>query len=141
MTVKQSKVQKGKLSLTPPGGGTAVNFECQASNISIQPDSKTSGNALEVLCGDQLGESKVRIWWLAGTAVQDFDDAEGFIRFSITNDLTDCAFSWTPNATADVISGTVQVEACELGGDVAARLTSTFKWSVTSGPVFTPQTP
>jgi hypothetical protein len=68
---------------------------------------------------------------LQGTAVQDWESAEGFIEFCRENDGDTVTFEWVPSTTLGITySGSVQVRAVEFGGDVARQNTSDFEFPV-----------
>lgn len=127
MTIVESKLKTGILELGPDPG---TDFACQASNVRIVPKHDESGDPLETLCGDSLGADTIRSDTLNITAVQDFTDPDGFVLWTWENDLVAVAFSWTPSATSPTFTGTVQVRALEIGGDVNKRLTTDAEWSI-----------
>lgn len=123
MPPTESKVRNGKLTLD------GVDFSCQPTNVRIVPGHDESGDDLEVLCGDALGKDITRSNTLAMTAIQDFTDAAGLVRFSWANDVTWVPFSWQPTAdVAQVWTGEVEVRALEVGGEVNRRLTNDAEW-------------
>jgi hypothetical protein len=136
MTITESKLKTGKLTLggtgEPVTGG--VDFACQATNVRIVPTFNDESDAVETLCGDKLAAFTTTDWALQGTSIQDFDDPDGFIKYTWDNNLTETAFSWQPNTGATVFSGTVQIRALEVGGDVNSRITTDFDWPITGDP-------
>lgn len=126
MTIRESKLKSGTLTFTV--GAEAASFACQATNVRISPKHDEDGDALETLCGDVIGAEETRTDSLLITAVQDFDDPEGFQSFSWDNDRTSVPFTWQPNATSPTYTGTVKVRALEVGGDVNKRLTVDAEW-------------
>jgi hypothetical protein len=134
MPVVSSRVKEGVLSF---GGATPRDFSCQPSNIRLTPTANLD-DPLEVLCGDIITGAGTTSWQLQGTAVQDFDDPNGFILFAFQNDGEEVAFSWTPNATGGTWSGNCFVSAIEVGGDVNTRLTADFVFALRGAPEYTP---
>jgi len=130
MNATDSRLHKGTLVLGNPGKA----FECQATNVRLTPTHEEEGDSVEVLCGDTLPPVKKRSDVLAITAVQDFTDPEGFVAFTWANDLAQLDFTWTPNESGPTYAGVVEVLACEVGGDVGARITTEAEWNVI-GPV------
>lgn len=123
MPTTESKLDTGTLTI----GGT--QFAAQASAVKIVPARDTSGDSLPLLDGGELPADSVRSYTLQITAVQDFTDPAGFQRYSWTADGTAVAFTWTPNGHAnDTFTGTVQVQALEVGGEVKKRLTVDAEW-------------
>lgn len=143
MTITESRVYHGKLVLggTAPGvGGT--DFSCQPSNVMVTASASTSGDDLETLCGDSILAETSLAWELDFTAIQDWEDPTGLIRYSWDNALKTVPFQWIPNDGKTVeITGTVQVQPLDLGGDVNARLTSDAAWPIAGTPVWGTHTP
>jgi hypothetical protein len=130
MAIVESKLKTGKLTLggtgSPVTGG--VEFACQATNVRIAPTFNDTGDPVETLCGDTLAPDTTTDWALQGTSIQDFDSPDGFIQFSWENNLVNTPFTWQPNASSVSYTGTVQVRALEVGGDVNTRITTDFDW-------------
>lgn len=138
MAVTQSKVRNGSLVLggldTSAGG---VEFACQASAVSITSDFEEDGDELETLCGDTVLPDTTQTSTLKFTAVQDFEDAAGLVRWSWEHSLEVVEFSWTPDVTKTPrITGSVQARRLDLGGEVGKRLTSDAEWPIQGDPVF-----
>lgn len=130
MAIVESKLKTGKLTLggtgSPPTGGT--EFSCQATNVRIVPSFNDTGDPVETLCGDSLSADTTADWALQGTSIQDFDSPDGFIQFSWENNLQNVPFVWEPNTSDVSYTGSVQVRALEVGGDVNTRITTDFDW-------------
>lgn len=126
MSITKSRVKKGKLTFTPPGGTpTPVDFSCQPTNVTIATDYNESGDATEVLCGDVDVPEVSAVRTLKLSAIQDFDDPKGLQAFLLANEGNTVAFEWVPNADGGpTFAGTVQCRVGDIGGDVAASLTS-----------------
>lgn len=131
MTIVNNQVKNGVLTLG------AVAFACQATNVTITPSFDDSGDAVTTLCGDSLEPSTTTSWTISITAVQDFNNPDGFIAYAFLNNLETVTFSWTPNGDsgAIVVTGSVQVRAVEFGGDVATNLDTTAEWNIIGDPV------
>jgi hypothetical protein len=103
--------------------------------VRITPTHDEDGDATETLCGDVLPPVKQRSDVLAIAAVQDFTDPAGFQAFTWQNDLAQLPFTWAPSGdTGPTYSGTVEILAVEIGGDVGTRLTTEAEWNIV-GPV------
>lgn len=133
MPVKVSKLKSGTLTLD----GTA--FATQATNVRLAPPDQPKGNDVgEVLSGDPLPPETEDPWTMAITAVQDFEDAAGFVNFTWTNEGELVPYVWAPmGAAGPSFAGTVTVWPVELGGDVNKRLTSDAEWNLGEKPVRT----
>jgi hypothetical protein len=137
MTITESKLKSGTLTFTI-APAAAVSFACQATNVRITPDHNEDGDAVETLCGDKLTPDTTRADALNITAIQDFDDPDGFVAFSWANDLAEAVVSWKPNATSPTYGGTVQGRAVEVGGDVNKRITTDAEWPFQTAVTVTP---
>lgn len=131
MTITKSRLKKGKLTLTPEGGGTPVDFSCQPTNVTLSTDYEEDGEVLEVLCGDQDAPTLKTGRVLKITAVQDFDDPTGLLNFLWDNETLVVGFVWQPNSDGGpTYSGRVQCRLGDIGGDVNAQLTSDLELPV-----------
>lgn len=128
MPITESRLKTGTLTL----GG--VSFATQATNVRLVPSTDEDGDALEVLSGDEILPDDVTSWALAMTAVQDFDEPDGLIAYSITNAGDVVAGVWAPNATGVSYAFNVKVRPLEIGGDVNARLTTEAEWPIEGDP-------
>jgi hypothetical protein len=134
MAIKESKLKNGKLTI----GGK--EFSTQAQNVKITPSYKDDGEPLETLSGDQIASSTTRTDTLTIDAIQDFTDPMGFQTFCWDNDQKEIAFTWTPTSAATPSwSGTLQVRAVEVGGDVNKRISTSAEFPA-SNVVFTKAT-
>ena len=138
MPIVDSRVRNGTLAL----GDTPVQFECQATNVRIVPDHNQE-DGVETLCGDMSEPSLETTWTLAVTAIQDFNDPAGFVNYCFDNNGTAVAFEWVPGpaATSPSFTGTVQIRAVEIGGDVATQLTTDAEFPCIGQPVRTEPEP
>lgn len=130
MTVVDSRLKSGTLTID------AVAFTGQATNVQLVPSFSEEGDRLETLSGEVLDPEDVTDWSFNFTAVQDFDDEEGWIEFARANNGEIVPFTFKPNnsATAPTYSGTCKVRAVPIGGPVNTRLTSDAAWPVKTGP-------
>jgi hypothetical protein len=138
MTITASRVTNGELQLGPTTGG--VDMSCQITNVLITSNYSDDGNAVTTLCGDtKPAGRKLDGRSLDGTFVQDWDDPLGITVYIWDNDLQTVAFTYTPDDSGLVITGTVMIEvpSATYGGDVNATLTSDFSWNMQDAPVFT----
>lgn len=125
MGITESKLKKGTLTI-----GTK-SFATQATNVKITPDHKDDGEALEVLSGDQIPASSSRTDTLKIEAIQDFTDPAGFLTYTWEHDGENVAFEWTPTDKATPKwSGTVQVRALEVGGEINKRIMTSAEFPI-----------
>lgn len=113
----------------------AVERGAQISNVMLEPSQDSSDGTPTLGDPDPLPEV-VESWVLSGSAVQDFEDAAGFVNYCMDNALSVVAFVWTPNTDADVqYTGNVLVTSIPIGGDVSVQNTSDFEFAVQGTPV------
>jgi hypothetical protein len=127
MTVTDSRQGPGTLVL-----GTLTGAGCQMGNVRLVPaQEETDGTP--TLCDPQPAPEVRTTWTLEGSAVQDWENSDGFVEFCRNNDGTVVPFDWHPNTSLlpDVsYSGSCQVRAVEIGGDVGVQNTTDFSFPV-----------
>lgn len=134
MTVRTSKLKNGTLTL---GDDTeSFSAECQATNVRLVPEYETE-DGVETLCGDREPDTLTETWTLEIEAIQDFTDPAGFQAWTWEHAGQVVPYSWKPNATGPTFSGTVQVYALAVGGEVGARLTESTSWPCLEKPTRT----
>jgi hypothetical protein len=139
MTITESRVKNGTLTLGPVGTGD-VDMSCQVTNVKITSAYSDDGNPVTTLCGDTKPAGRqLDGRQLTGTFVQDFDDPAGIVAYLWDNDLTVVAFNFVPDESPLTITGNVMLEvpAETYGGDVNTRVTSDFAWNIQDEPVRT----
>ena len=133
MAIVESKLKTGKLVLggtAVPAVAPAIEVSCQPTNVRLEPTHNEEGESAETLCGDTLAPSTTTTWALMGTSIQDFDDPDGFTHYCYDNNLDSVPFMWQPNANATKYTGTVNIRAVPIGGDVNTRITHDFEFPV-----------
>lgn len=124
MTVTESKLHDGSLTLA------GTEFSCQASNVTLTPEYKEDGDPVPVLCGVTLPVATTVSWTLKVTAIQDFSDPDGLMRYLREHLLETVAFTWKAAPESETASGEVQIRLADWGGDVAKRLTTSLEWPI-----------
>lgn len=124
----ESRLRVGQLELGP------YTFGCQQTAVTLTPTHETVGSDTVTWCGRTVPASVRTRWTLTGTAVSDFADPAGFVRYAHGADNTTVPFRWTPNATTIPWVGTVKVRAVEIGGTVGRRLTVGWTWPLEGAP-------
>lgn len=127
-TIEDSRNRGGTLTID------AQAFAKQVTSVELEPSEDTEGDSVETLSGAKIEPDEVTTWALNLGAIQDFDDPAGLVEFARANAGDVVAFSWQPNGDGPTYSGTVRVRAMTIGGEVAARLTSTKSWPVIGDP-------
>lgn len=127
--IEDSRNRGGTLTLD------AQQFAKQITSVELEPSEDTEGDSVETLSGARIEADEVTSWTLNLGAIQDFTDPAGLVEFARANAGELIAFTWAPNgATGPSYAGTVRVRAMTIGGEVAARLTSTKGWPVIGQP-------
>jgi hypothetical protein len=127
VTVVDSRLGPGTLTL-----GTLTGAGCQMSNVKLVPEVDEE-DGTPTLCDPEPAPLSTTKWALEGSAVQDWQEADGFVEFCRLNDGSTVSFTWNPNTsyTPDVAySGSCQVRAVEIGGDVGVQQTTDFSFPV-----------
>lgn len=133
MAVETITMGPGTLVLGPVG--TSKSIESQVTNARCTP-SVERGDALNVLSGESVAGDRTETWVLAGTIVQDFGNAAGVWQYCFEHRGESLEFVFVPNTAAGrQVSGTVTVEALEVGGDVKSKPSSDFEWQIVGDPV------
>ena len=130
MTVVESKLRTGTLTLGTEAA--AVEFSCQATSVIIASSYKEDGEPVEVLCGDNLPAATTVAKSLKITAIQDFDNPAGLMRYLRDHELQEIDFSWLANPESETAVGLVQVRLGDWGGEVGKRLTTQPEMPITS---------
>lgn len=134
MPIEDSRLKGGTLTLD-----VIATFAKQMTSVALTPSTETEGERAEALSGDTIEAEEKTTWVLDLGAIQDFDDAAGFVEWARANAGDEVDFEWKPNATgAPTYSGVVKVRAVPIGGNVAERLTTTASWPVIGDPISTP---
>lgn len=134
MATVDSRLKTGTLTL-----GAEV-FAGQARSVKITPPKAAKASATEeVLDGTILAADTTDAdpYTLTITAVQDFDNPTGLLKYLFDNEGTVVAFSWKPNSAGPTFAGSITVVAGEIGGDVAVRLTSSIEMNCVAKPTWT----
>jgi hypothetical protein len=133
----ESKLKTGSLTL----GDAAVEFACQATNVIISTEYTEDGDSVEVLCGTALSAPTTIARKLKVTAIQDFDDPAGFMRFLRQHELQTVPFAWQASPTSEIAAGMVQCRLGDWGGDVNKRLTTAPELPIVGEVFWTPPEP
>ena len=125
MSVVDSRQGPGTLSL-----GTLTGAGCQMANVRLTP-SQDEEDGTPTLCDPTPPPMVSTSWALSGSAVQDWEVTDGFVEFCRNNDGQTVTFEWVPNTNLGVTySGSCQVRAVEIGGDVGSQNTTDFEFPV-----------
>ena len=124
MALIDSRLGPGTLSLGSTDYGT------QVSNVRLVPNNDTQ-DGTATLGIPEPAPLISTTWALEGDAIQDWEDAAGFVEYCRTNNNTTVAFEWVPNtAKAVTYSGQCTITAVEIGGAVSEQLSTSFTFQV-----------
>lgn len=111
-----------------------TSFSGQVTSLRLVPNVDV-GEALHVLDGGEVSGDRTESWAVSGTMLQDFGASESKTEWLFDNRGTDFPFSYSPNsARGKQITGTLTVEAIEIGGDVKTKPTSDFEFKLVGPP-------
>lgn len=130
MPIVESRLKTGTLTIE------SLEFNGQATGVSLVPSTAEDGDRVEVLSGDTILPDEVTTWALQWTGIQDFDDEEGWVNYALENAGEVVAATFVPdsNVTGVSYAMTVKVRPVQIGGDVNVRLTSDAEWPLQTGP-------
>lgn len=140
MTVKDHRLKKGTLTLGATGPNQII-ASCQVTSAVFDNSyNEDTEDPIETLCGDIATGSGTKSleWTFNLSAIQDFDDIAGLIRWSHQHALEDqpVVLKTSDAAGATVISATVTVVPLPIGGEINKRLIAEKEWPCTK-PTFT----
>ena len=115
----------------------AVEYGAQIANVTLEPSTDEEDGTPTLGDPDPLPEL-TESWVLTGEAIQDFEEAAGFVNYCMDNALSVVAFVWEPNTDAGVTyQGNVLITSVPIGGDVSAQIRSSFEFPVQGTPTRT----
>lgn len=98
-----------------------IEVSAQASTVKLTP-SVNSNDGTPTLATPEPAPETTVTWALNISAIQDFEDPDGFVNFLMDHALAELAFEWEPlTGKAPKYAGTVQIVPMEVGGDVAVQ--------------------
>ena len=139
MATTDSRQGPGKLTI----GATApdlIEFAAQAATVALLPTVNSSDGTPTLETPQPAPETTVA-WALKVSAIQDFEDAAGFVNFLMDHALDELPFTWEPITGGLVYSGTLQIVPIEIGGDVGVQTVSDVELPVVGEPTRTPAAP
>ena len=131
--IKTLTIGPGKLTIGAPDA--LSNFASQCTSAKLVP-SVDKGDPIKVLSGESAAGDRSESFTLEGNLLQDFGATESTTEWLFTHRGEDHPFEYVPNTGAGKkITGTVQVEAIDIGGDVESKATSEFKFDLVGAPL------
>jgi len=127
-TITDSRLGVGTLLI-----GT-VDHGAQIANVVLTPTVDSTDGTPTLAVPDPLPEEK-ESWALEGSAIQDFELADGFVNYCFDNAGSVVPFVFTPiTASGTVYSGTCRVWSIPIGGDAGVQITADFSFAVEGKP-------
>ena len=136
MPFTDSRLGPGTLKLGAADPPT-TEFSTQVSAARLTPD-VSSEDGTPTLAAPEPAPLTTIAWALNIDAIQDFENATGFVNYLMDNALDENFFEWTPK-TADgtKYKGKVQIVPIEIGGDVAVQVVTSVELPVIGQPTRT----
>ncbi len=130
MAVTTYEVGPGVLTI---GADTELtHFESQVTSCRLVP-SVDNDDPINVLSGEQVAGDRTESWALEGSILQDLGGTESKVEWLFAHRGETHPFTFIPNnVQAKQITGDLQVEPVELGGDVKTKPQSDFEFVVTN---------
>ena len=134
MAVNTITIGAGSLSIG--AAGELTNFSGQITSARLVP-SIDQGDSITVLSGESVSGDRSESFTLEGTLLQDFGTTDSTTEWLFTERGETHVFEFIPNtAKGRKITGSLVVEAVEVGGDVTTKATSDFTFVLVGAPVF-----
>ena len=131
--VTDSRLGPGVLEL----GATPNDYAMQVANVRLEPAHEESEQRGTLGKPERPATVKTK-WNLVGTLVQDWelDDPDGALEYLRIHNLEEVPFTWVPSDThGKQYTGTVQLRAVVIGGDIDVETTADFSFPVIGDPV------
>lgn len=139
MPVALIEVGPGSLTIGPPEALKSLSSQITSARITPKVD---TSDPIHVLSGESAAGDRTESWELSGTLVQDLGALDGTTEWLFTHRGEPMPFAYVPSTTAGRrISGSLVVEAIEMGGDVKTKPTSDFTFVLIGSPAIAPVSP
>lgn len=133
MAVNTLTMGPGKLTI---GADTAImQFESQVTECVLKPK-VDNDDPIPVLSGEEAPGDRSESWTLEGSLLQDFGATKSVVEWLLTHRGELHPFKFIPRSGtgAKQITGTLQVEAVDIGGAARTKPTSDFEFVVIGAP-------
>ena len=133
MAVKVLTVGPGVLTIG--ASGSLTNFESQVTSCKLVPN-VDNDDPINVLSGEQVAGDRTESFTLEGSILQDFGDTESTTEWLFEHRGETHPFKFVPSTSKGrQITGNLQVEAIDIGGDARTKAQSDFEMQVIGEPV------
>ncbi|KAA1380520.1 hypothetical protein [Aeromicrobium fastidiosum] len=131
MAIKSYIVGPGSLIFGSPGAPDEM--AAQITSCTATP-SVDIGDVIPVLSGEELPGDREVTWVLEGNFLQDITET-GITTYTLENSGQQKPFVYIPNnIEGRSLSGNVVIDPTAIGGDVKARATADFEFSIIGEP-------
>lgn len=136
MPFADSRLGPGTLKLGPASPPT-TEFSTQVSACRLTPSVESEDGTPTLAAPDPAPLTSIT-WALNVDAIQDFENAAGFVNYLMDNALDENFFEWVPK-TADgtKYAGKLQIVPIEVGGDVAVQVVTSVELPLVGDPTRT----
>lgn len=137
MTITTTETGPGIFTI---GAADALtNFQTQVTNIVLSCSTKVD-DPVTVLSGEKKSGDRVETWTLKGKMLNDFGALDGRQEWLFTNRGKDLPFEFQPLASYNKsFTGTLTVEAIEIGGDAGKSGDHDFEFTLVGSPILGPK--
>ena len=131
MTVRQTKLGPGRLTISGPGvPGLSPDLSSQVRKSALVPKVKQD-DPLPVLSGKSVPGDRSESWTLEGSLLDDFGTSGSTVEWCFTNRGQTLSFVFIPaTANGKRVTGRAVVEATSIGGDVGKNNEVDFEFVV-----------
>lgn len=134
MAFKDSRQGVGTLKIGPAPGPPTHEFNTQASAVRLTP-TVNSEDGTPTLATPSPAPLTTISWALNVDAIQDWEEAAGFVNYLMDNKLAEQLFEWVPKTSdGTTYKGTVQIVPIEIGGDVAVQVVTSVELPLVGQP-------
>lgn len=138
--INPSTITVGPGTLTLGEPSSTVSLSNQVTSLTITPSAKTD-DPIPVLSGGQATGARSVSYTAKGTFLQDLGAKESVTEWTWQHDGETVPFTYAPsNAAGKTITGTLTVDATDIGGDVGSKPTADFEWTIQGKPTISSPT-
>jgi hypothetical protein len=137
MPFQDSRLGVGTLKLGPLPGPPTLEFSFQAAAVRLTP-SVNSEDGTPTLAAPTPTPLTTVSWALNVDAIQDWENAAGFVNYLMDHSLASHLFEWVPKTSDGTkYAGTLQIVPIEIGGDVAVQVVTSVELPLVGLPTRT----
>jgi hypothetical protein len=134
--VTVNTITVGPGALTIGAAAALTNFSGQITQCTLKPKIEKE-DPINVLSGEQVPGDRTESFTLDGTLLQDFGAASSTTEWLWEHRGQTHDFKYTPStAGGRTITGRLEVEPIDIGGEVKKKPTSEFSFALSGAPIF-----